>query len=206
MRPDLIVLHYTGMKDAASARQRLCDPDAHVSAHWLLDEHGNAEALVPEPLRAWHAGAGSWNGLDDINSRSIGIEIVNTGAQPFPEPQMAALTILISGIMQRWAILPVGVIAHSDMAPGRKVDPGPKFDWKRLALDGLCLWPSSSGNPDIAISDSLDLIGYPPATAEPRLQAFRLRWCPWHQGSETAQDRAIADAVAQEYRNARAFT
>ncbi len=91
-RPSLIVLHYTAMASCAAARDRLCDPAAEVSAHWLIDRDGGAEQLVDEAARAWHAGAGAWGGLDDVNSRSIGIELQNTGAEPFPEPQMAHLS------------------------------------------------------------------------------------------------------------------
>ena len=131
-RPDLIVIHYTAMATAAAARDRLCDPAAEVSAHWLIDEAGEATALVPEDRRAWHAGAGAWGGASDVNSRSIGIELANPGDRPFPEPQMAALESLLAAIRTRWGIPPARVIAHSDMAPGRKTDPGPFFDWARL--------------------------------------------------------------------------
>ncbi|HEY0275164.1 MAG TPA: N-acetylmuramoyl-L-alanine amidase, partial [Paenirhodobacter sp.] len=135
-QPELIVLHYTGMTSCAAARDRLCDPAAEVSAHWLIAEDGRAEALVAEESRAWHAGAGSWQGRGDVNSRSIGIEIANPGNRPFPEPQMAALEALLRAILHRWGIPPEAVIAHSDMAPERKIDPGPRFDWCRLARQG----------------------------------------------------------------------
>lgn len=196
LSPALIVLHFTGMTDAQSARARLCDPQAKVSAHWLLYENGMAEALVPEAMRAWHAGAGSWRGLGDVNSRSIGVEIVNPGDQPYPDAQMQGLAILLRGIMDRWGITRDRVIGHSDMAPGRKQDPGPRFDWRRLALQGLALWPETPGSPDAPLEQSLNAIGYPPVDPQLRLQAFRLRFAPWMQGPETRQDRAIADAVA----------
>lgn len=194
-RPELVVLHYTGMTDAASARERLCDPQAEVSAHWLICECGQVEELVPETLRAWHAGAGSWQGRDDVNSRSIGIEIANPGDRPFTAPQMNALTDLLRGIMSRWNIGPEGVIGHSDMAPGRKSDPGPRFDWERLAREGLALWPDDG--PDAPFSESLDAIGYPPCDPEIRLCAFRLRFRPWASGSENAADRRCASGAAQ---------
>ncbi|MFV0301547.1 MAG: N-acetylmuramoyl-L-alanine amidase [Paracoccus sp. (in: a-proteobacteria)] len=130
-RVELIVLHYTGMEDGASARARLCDPEAEVSAHWLVHEDGRTEALVPEDRRAWHAGAGSWRGRDDVNSRSIGIEIVNPGDRPFPMAQMDAVVTLLRGISARHRLGPADVIGHSDMAPDRKCDPGPRFDWAR---------------------------------------------------------------------------
>ncbi|MBV0891949.1 N-acetylmuramoyl-L-alanine amidase [Paracoccus sp. Z118] len=196
-RPDLIVLHYTGMADAASARARLCDPEAEVSAHWLLHEDGRAEPLVAEDRRAWHAGAGSWRGRGDVNSHSIGIEIVNPGDRPFPAAQMAGLERLLRDIMGRWGIGPAGVIGHSDMAPGRKTDPGPRFDWRRLAREGLAIWPDTpqEGNPP-PLEDSLTRIGYPPADAQTRLAAFRARFHPGAEGPESDADRSVAAAVA----------
>ncbi len=193
-RPELVVLHYTGMADGASARARLCDPAAEVSAHWLIHENGQTEALVPEDRRAWHAGAGAWQGRDDVNSRSIGIELVNPGNEPFPEPQMAALERLLAQIMARWGIGPAGVIGHSDMAPGRKIDPGPRFDWARLALQGLAVWPAPSPVAEAPLAESLTRIGYPDAPE--RLAAFRLRFRPWATGPEDATDRRIAAALA----------
>lgn len=197
-RPELVVIHYTGMEDGASARARLCDPAAEVSAHWLIHEAGLTEQLVAEDRRAWHAGAGSWQGREDVNSRSIGIELVNPGDRPFPEPQMAALERLLRAIMARWDIAPAGVIGHSDLAPGRKTDPGPRFDWQRLARQGLAIWPAiAAGNADSAeapLADSLTRIGYPEVPA--RLAAFRLRFRPWASGPEDAADRRIAFALA----------
>ncbi len=196
--PDLIVLHYTGMPDSLSARARLCDPAAEVSAHWLVHETGATEPLVPEDRRAWHAGAGSWQGRSDVNSHSIGIEIVNPGDRPFPAPQMAALEDLLADVMARWRIAPRGVIGHSDMAPDRKADPGPRFDWRRLGLAGLALWSDDPGQGDgPPLTASLDLIGYPAAAAADRLRAFRLRFCPWATGSESPADRRTAAVLAQ---------
>lgn len=201
-RPDLVVLHYTGMIDAASARERLCDPAAQVSAHWLVDEDGRPEALVPEDRRAWHAGAGSWQGREDVNSRSIGIEIVNPGDRPFTAAQMDGLARLLGDAMARWRIGPAGVIGHSDMAPGRKNDPGPRFDWQRLARQGLALWPVQDG-PDRPLAESLDRIGYPPADPAIRLAAFRLRFRPWARGPEQRADRCRAAAVVRIAADAR---
>ena len=192
--PELVVIHYTGMADGASARARLCDPGAEVSAHWLVHEDGLTEALVAEDRRAWHAGAGSWQGRGDVNSRSIGIELVNPGDRPFPEPQMAALERLLRGVMARWAIGPAGVIGHSDMAPGRKTDPGPRFDWRRLALQGLAIWPDAGGAAELPLADSLTRIGY--SQDQARLAAFRLRFRPWARGPEDATDRRLAAALA----------
>lgn len=140
-QPDMIVIHYTGMDSCAAARARLCDPAAEVSAHYLIDLDGAVEQLVDEARRAWHAGVSDWRGETDVNSRSIGIELVNRGHgpdyHPFPEPQMAALEALIGDIRARWTIPLENIVGHEDVAPGRKIDPGPKFDWPRLIRQNL---------------------------------------------------------------------
>ena len=137
-RPSLVVIHYTAMESAEAALARLCDPAAEVSSHWLIGADGALFSLVAEEMRAWHAGAGSWGDVVDVNSASIGIELDNDGVSPFPEAQMVALEELLGGVLARWGIPPEGVIGHSDSAPGRKIDPGPRFDWGRLALSGAC--------------------------------------------------------------------
>lgn len=184
------------MATCEAARLRLCDPVAEVSAHWLISESGETIGLVEEDRRAWHAGAGYWQGRDDVNSRSIGIELSNDGASPFPEPQMTALETLLRGIMDRWQIGPLGVIAHSDMAPGRKVDPGPRFDWQRLARQGLSVWPTPATPGDFEAA--LCAFGYAPSPH--LLDAFRLRFRPWATGPLDDIDRALAaglDAAAR---------
>lgn len=196
-RPALVVLHYTAMASCAEARDRLCDPSAEVSAHWLIDRDGAAEQLVDEAERAWHAGAGSWGGQGDVNSRSIGIELQNSGAEPFPEPQMAALERLLAGILQRWAIPPQGVIGHSDMAPDRKGDPGARFDWKRLADQGLSVWPGRAA-PGEFRADLLRF-GYPDQDAATLLRAFRLRFRPWATGPLDTTDAALAADLAARF-------
>lgn len=142
---DILLLHYTGMKRAAAALDRLCDPAAEVSAHYLIDENGTVWQLVDEAERAWHAGAGWWHGETDINSRSIGIELANPGHEwgyrPFPPAQMQALAELAAGIMERHPIPPERVLGHSDVAPRRKIDPGELFDWRWLAERGIGVWP-----------------------------------------------------------------
>ncbi|MEQ9673593.1 MAG: N-acetylmuramoyl-L-alanine amidase [Roseovarius indicus] len=196
--PDMIVLHYTGMESCAAAHERLCDPGAEVSAHYLISETGALWQLVPEALRAWHAGAGHWAGTDDVNSRSIGIELVNTGTAPFPEPQMAALEGLMRGIMARWSIEAHRVIAHSDMAPDRKFDPGPRFDWRRLALSGLSVWPELAAGG--AFLEDARRFGYPPEAApEEILHAFRLRFRPWASGPADAIDASLAADLASRF-------
>ena len=195
--PSLVVIHYTAIS-CDEARARLCDPAAEVSAHWLISEAGMAEALVDERHRAWHAGAGAWAGLEDINSHSIGIELANNGSQPFAEPQMAALETVLTAILARWSIAPQRVIGHSDMAPQRKSDPGRHFDWRRLARQGLSVWPGL-GDPTVHLATSLTRFGYPDAPADIRLAAFRLRFRPWATGPEDATVRALAQHLAQEF-------
>ncbi len=145
---DMLVLHYTGMESAEAALARLCDPAAKVSAHYVIDEDGAIISMVDEAARAWHAGAASWRGEPDVNGRSIGIELVNPGHEfgyrDFPEPQMAALEERASDILARHPIPARNVVGHSDVAPGRKTDPGEKFDWARLAAAGIGLWPGDA--------------------------------------------------------------
>ena len=197
LRPSLVVIHYTAMASCAEARERLCDPAAEVSAHWLLSETGAAEALVPEEARAWHAGAGEWGGRTDVNSRSIGIELANRGDHPFPEPQMQALEELLAGILARWSIPPQGVIGHSDMAPDRKGDPGPRFDGRRLALAGLSVWPVPRAPGDFRAD--LRRFGYPDLPEAVLLHAFRLRFRPWARGPQDATDAALAADLAARF-------
>ncbi len=139
----MIVLHYTGMQDAASAIDRLCDPEAKVSSHYLVNEDGQLIRLVHEDKRAWHAGKSHWRGITDINSASIGIEIVNPGHEfgyrPYPEEQIEALIPLIADIKDRYAITRGNIVGHSDIAPARKQDPGELFPWGRLARLRLAL-------------------------------------------------------------------
>ena len=201
-RPELVVIHYTAMPSFGSARTRLCLPEAEVSAHWLIGSDGQAEQLVPEEMRAWHAGAGQWRGCDDVNSRSIGIELDNLGERPFPEPQMAALEDVLGGIMARWAIPPENIIGHSDMSPGRKIDPGSRFDWQRLARQGLSIWPEVRGAvpPDgdtfCALAQSF---GYGDLGIETLLPAFRLRFRPRHEGPLDSTDMALIADLALRF-------
>ncbi|MFN7127521.1 MAG: N-acetylmuramoyl-L-alanine amidase [Brevundimonas sp.] len=142
--PNMLVLHYTGMETGEAALARLRDPEAKVSAHYLVEEDGRIFHLVPEERRAWHAGAGVWQEETDCNAASIGIEIVNPGHEfgyrPFPDAQIAAVTGLIADIRERWVIPNSRIIAHSDLAPARKTDPGELFPWKQLADAGHGLW------------------------------------------------------------------
>lgn len=205
LRPELVVLHYTAMESCAAAERALCDPAREVSAHYLISEAGAVRALVDEEMRAWHAGAGHWHGAGDVNSRSIGIELANTGFAPFAASQMDALEALLPGIMARWSIGPEGVIAHSDMAPGRKSDPGPRFDWQRLARQGLSVWPDPAGAggtpaPDRRLFRAAALrFGYPDVADDLLLQTVRLRFRPLVGGPLDATDMAIMSDLAARF-------
>ncbi|MBL9060223.1 MAG: N-acetylmuramoyl-L-alanine amidase [Mangrovicoccus sp.] len=199
------------MAGAAAALERLCDPAAEVSAHYLIAADGRLWQLVDEADRAWHAGAGSWGGRGDVNSRSIGIELDNTGAVPFAEPLMARLESLLPGILGRWGIPPAGVIAHADMAPERKIDPGPRFDWRRLARQGLAVWPegvedrgdiradgAAPAYPD-RFREATRAFGYPEADTALVLRAFRDRFRPWAAGPLESADLVLAEDLARRY-------
>jgi N-acetylmuramoyl-L-alanine amidase len=190
------------MQTAKAALATLCNPATEVSAHYLIAEDGEVISVVPEALRAWHAGAGRWGKVIDVNSRSIGIELANTGFCPFAAAQMDALTDLLHGIRARWGIPAERVIAHSDCAPGRKVDPGPRFDWRRLALCGHAVWSDAGSAPlnADAFAAAMTTLGYdpaiPPAT---RLAAFRLRHRQAGQGPLAPADMGKAQDLAARY-------
>ncbi len=196
-QPDMVVLHYTAMACAEAARDWLCNEEAQVSAHYVLSEAGVLWQLVPEAARAWHAGAGAWGDVADVNSRSIGIEIANTGREPFAEPQMAALERLLSGILTRWEIPPERVVGHSDTALGRKIDPGVRFDWRRLARRGLSIWPERAAAGDFHTDAAR--FGYVVAEDGQEaavLAAFRMRFRPWASGALDDTDRALMAGLA----------
>jgi N-acetylmuramoyl-L-alanine amidase len=143
--PDMILLHYTGMQTGAAALERLCAPDSKVSAHYVVFEDGRIVQCVPEDRRAWHAGVASWAGEPDINSCSIGIEIVNPGHEfgypDFPLRQTAAVISLCRSILtRRGPLAPDRILGHSDVAPARKQDPGEKFPWDLLNESGIGHW------------------------------------------------------------------
>lgn len=191
------------MQSAAAAANTLCNPETQVSAHYLIAEDGEVLSLVPEDLRAWHAGAGRWGGVTDVNSRSIGIELANTGFAPFAAAQMDALTDLLKGIRARWDIRPERVIGHSDMAPGRKIDPGPRFDWRRLAVEGLAVWPALTRGSEVtkdAFWQAMAAFGYT-ATEDPDLllQVFRLRFRPRFDGPLDGTDLAMITDLARRF-------
>ena len=201
--PKWVILHYTAMNSAAEAIERLCDPVHQVSAHYVISESGAVTQLVSEDMRAWHAGQSNWQGCRDMNSASIGIELCNRGDHPFPAPQIRALVTLLSGVCTRHDIAPHCVIGHSDIALGRKADPGARFDWRAMAKMRFGIWadPADAIGLDAAVFDAnLGRIGYDPDTPlETRLQAFRLHFRPTVAGPLDAVDCAIAAALTNKF-------
>jgi N-acetylmuramoyl-L-alanine amidase len=154
--PDILIMHYTGMQSCGAAVARLTSAEARVSSHYTVDEDGTIYRHVPEGMRAWHAGVSHWRGATDINSRSVGIEIVNPGHEfgyrAFPDAQIAAVIRLSQGIVSRHQIPPRNVIGHSDIAPGRKTDPGELFPWKQFAREGLGLWVEAKAGREASLA------------------------------------------------------
>lgn len=195
---DILLLHYTGMREGEEALARLRDAKTKVSSHYLIDEDGRTIRLVDENRRAWHAGQAHWAGHDDVNGRSIGIELVNPGHEfgyrDFPRAQMSALSALAKDILSRHAIPAHRVLGHSDVAPARREDPGERFDWASLADQGIGLWPNEVDMPDGArapsvaeLQSGLARLGYGVRAdgtedTETRLaiQAFHRHWHPRH--------------------------
>lgn len=193
--PDTIVLHYTGMPSGEAALAWLCDPSSGVSAHYQVFRDGRIVAMVPEARRAWHAGESAWQGARDLNSRSIGVEIENEGhdfAYPdYTDVQIDALIALLADIRGRWSIPDVRILAHSDIAPHRKRDPGEKFPWARLAAAGHGLWPDPA-----QVARRKDAMAAPPEPAAilARLAAYGYDIRPT---GEPARDGAFAVAAFQ---------
>lgn len=185
---EMVVLHYTEMKPVESALDRLTDPEAKVSAHYLITEEGEVIRLVDESKRAWHAGQSYWRGHRDVNSASIGIELDNPGHalgyRAFPEAQIDALVPLLHRIVKRYDIPRANVVGHSDVAPMRKIDPGELFPWDRLAEYHLCLPRPGKlelGDPfdnDGSFYLALERFGYDITDGHKAVEAFQRRWRP----------------------------
>ncbi len=206
---DTVILHYTGMENGQAALDRLCDASAKVSAHYLIEEDGRIFQLVDEAKRAWHAGVASWRGETNINARSIGLEIVNPGHEfgyrDFPDNQIGAVTDLLAAILARHRIPPARVLAHADVAPGRKEDPGEKFPWERLAREGLAVGPfGGEGDASIPCEEALAAlraIGYeaPASGHAAAVLAFQRRFCPGSlgQGLDPVTKAALLHVLAR---------
>lgn len=207
--PSILLLHYTGMETMQAAKERLTDPSSKVSAHYLIDEDGTTYNLVPEDKRAWHAGLSYWAGEADINSHSIGIEIVNPGHdhgyRPFPPTQTQSILHLCCDLIARHDIR--HVLGHSDVAPERKIDPGELFDWATLAKHGVGLWPNPTeteyaqaeiiANNDFEVEKLLTTYGYSPMTAYiDTVTAFHRHYHP-ETFSQNQETRITTESVAR---------
>ena len=198
-----VVLHYTGMETGQAAIHRLRDPQAGVSAHYVVQEDGSILRLVAEDKRAWHAGVGQWHGDTDMNSVSIGIEIVNGGHDfglpDYPDEQIDAVTSLVKDILDRQDLPPTAVIGHSDLAPGRKQDPGETFPWRRLADAGAAIWPGLIDAASDDLEADLTAIGYGLSPGIPAvIEAFQRRFRPSAvTGNADEETRRLVKAVAQ---------
>jgi N-acetylmuramoyl-L-alanine amidase len=202
--PNCLILHYTGMPTGEAALKALTDPACEVSAHYLVWEDGSIDQLVAERDRAWHAGRGSWKGETDLNSASIGIEVVNPGHEggspPFPDRQIEATIALVRDIAARWAIAPERILAHSDIAPARKRDPGEVFPWATLWRSGIGHWTEPS-----------PLIGSPlfaPEEEAPPVRALQAMLALYGYGVEITgiydrQTRQVVRAFQRHFRPAR---
>lgn len=183
----MVVLHYTGMQSADEALTRMCDAKAKVSAHYMIDEDGTVTRMVPEEKRAWHAGKSYWRGITDVNSASVGIELVNPGHEwgyrPFTDAQMEALVPLLAAIVQRHKVPIANVVGHSDIAPARKDDPGELFEWEQLARYKLAL-PTPKPRISLIYDEpsafflALERWGYDIADGRAAVRAFQRRWRP----------------------------
>lgn len=196
---DMLILHYTGMKTGEEAMQRLCDPEAKVSAHYTVEEDGRVFAHVAEDKRAWHAGISCWKGEGDVNSRSIGIEIVNPGHEfgyrAFPAPQIHSVIELCKGVLTRHAIPVAHVLGHSDVAPARKEDPGELFPWARLAEEGIGLWVHAS-------ESGTGMMGEHSSAEEVRAlqeQLARFGYCLKVDGIYGAETRTVVTAFQRHF-------
>lgn len=219
--PDMVIVHYTAMASAEAAVARLVDPGSEVSAHYVVGEDGRLWILAPDAARAWHAGVSFWAGVSDVNSRAIGVELANPADEagpmtPFPEPQMNRLEALLAKLTVQWSIPRARVLGHSDVAPGRKSDPGPKFDWARLGRRGLALGPEATCDvsasarpaplPDRSLGSAARFaaaarrIGYGDWRESDLLDAFRLRFRPAARGRSLEEtDARAAEVVAARW-------
>ena len=204
-----VVLHYTGMETGPAALERMCEAEAQVSAHYMVEEDGRVFRLVAEEKRAWHAGVSSWCGETDLNSASIGIEIVNGGHDyglpAYPDVQLARVLELVRDLLDRHGIGPEAVIGHSDIAPGRKQDPGEHFPWALLVEAGCAVGPREADGEDDIAAD-LTRIGYGVAgDLHQVVEAFQRRFRPASiTGEADAETCALARGVAAEMSRMRA--
>ena len=201
-RPVVIVLHYTEQDSVEQSLDTLRSRNSggRVSSHYLLGKDGKIYQLVSDAKRAWHAGAGSWGAITDVNNASIGIEIDNDGKSPFPDAQIDSLIVLLRDLTTRLRIPPTQIIGHSDLAPTRKIDPGPLFPWKRLHDAGFGLWPADATQDAPAGFDpwlALQAIGYSTDNRADTVRAFHHRFRGMEGTELDAQDLRILHALTR---------
>lgn len=203
-RPHFVILHYTSNSDAARALRTLTDPGAKVSAHYLIVRDGKIYQLVDERARAWHAGVSYWGGGQDVNSASLGIELDNDGEERFAEPQIVALMGLLTDIKARYGMPAANFLGHADVAPRRKIDPGRRFPWQRLAAAGFGLWceppypPAPRGAADVLL---LAAFGYDVADTAAAISAFKTHFVPGGDADTfTDDDRALLNCLIDKKR------
>ena len=202
-RPTLIVVHFTQQDSVEQSLHTLSTANSHgrVSSHYLIGKDGGLYQLVADEHRAWHAGAGSWRGMSDVNSFSIGIELDNNGVEPFTEPLIDSLLVLLEDLTARWSIPREAVIGHSDLAPTRKVDPGPLFPWQRLHEAGFGIWPDPAlmADPPEGFDPMLALrrIGYPVDAPEATIRSFRHRFRGMEGTELDTEDLRILHALTR---------
>jgi N-acetylmuramoyl-L-alanine amidase len=204
-RPSFVIFHHTGERTVERALSVLTDPFKGVSAHYLIGRDGKIYHLVDELARAWHAGDAYWGGVRDLNSASIGIELDNSGGEPFPEPQIEALLGLLADLKERYKIPTANFLGHGDVAPWRKVDPSVWFPWRRLAEHGFGLW-CDPPNPDVpdGVDDMLLLqaFGYSVWQIDAAVEAFKRHFVPHHPWPlMTTHDRGILYCLVQKRRD-----
>lgn len=198
-RPNLVVIHHTTDETSEEALGTLTSPERKVSSHYLVGRDGKVFQLVDEKDRAWHAGLSWWNGQSDVNSASIGIELDNTGSEPFADVQIDALLVLLAGIKERNGIPTANFVGHADVAPGRKVDPSDFFPWATLAGHGFGLWctPPYPLAPDSFDSGlALTALGYNPSLPEASERAFRLHYMHDFGDQSLSETDGIQMAIA----------
>ena len=199
--PNFVVIHYTGSDSTEATLRALSSPPAEVSAHYLIVRDGTIIQLVDERARAWHAGESRWGSSIDLNSASIGIELDNNGRAPYPQTQIDALLSLLSDLSRRYRIPTTNYLGHSDVAPRRKVDPGPLFPWRALAANGFGLWcdpPYAQPPPAFDPMLGLRAMGYDVADPTAAVRAFHVHYTPDEPASElTERDRALIHCLLQ---------
>ena len=200
-RPNLVIIHHTSNSTSEQALRTLTSPERKVSAHYLIDRDGSIVQLVSESDRAWHAGLSWWGGITDVNSSSIGIELDNTGSEPFADAQIDALLALLTDIRQRYPIPAANFIGHADVAPTRKDDPSPLFPWARLAAAGFGLWcdsPLAPAPDGFDLTLALAALGYDMATPDAALRVFHHHYFGGDEAPSAEQENALAYCLLQQ--------